>query len=431
MLSYDVVVAGGGPAGIASALAAADEGCRVALLERYGCLGGGITSGYVRPFLGVVNNPNIGVEIRERIAAIEDFMSPVEAAKVALAEMLHERGVDVRLQTEPVEVIFRDGRSGVTNDDSVADRKRIAGIRAISKGREYEFTGAAYIDATGDGDLAAMAGARCEYGREGDRLVQPTSIMFTIEGIDPSIDWCICHEEDWHTLPDGREFLDICHKACESGELPPSINIVRLYATGRVGERMVNATQANHVNPLEPTEIFAAEVELRRQVRIVVEFLRRNIPGFEHIRVNGSATTLGARESRRIIGDYILTDNDLIVGARFDDAIVHRANFCIDIHNPDGAGQAERNGRPYLCQDYDIPYRSLTPLGFDNLLCAGRNISGDHRAHASYRVMNICMAMGHAAGLAAADMSRHRRSSRDVDIRAIQKKLGIVKPDVD
>ncbi|HIX91274.1 MAG TPA: FAD-dependent oxidoreductase [Firmicutes bacterium] len=417
MLSYDVVVVGGGPAGIASALAAADEGCRVALLEKYGCLGGGITSGYVRPFLGLVNNPNIGGEIRGRIAALEDFMSPVEAAKVALAEMLHERGVDVRLQTEPAEVM-RDGAN-------------ITRIAAVSKGGRYEFCANAYIDATGDGDLAAMAGARCEYGREGDRLVQPTSIMFTIEGIDPSIDWCICHEEDWHTLPDGREFLDICHKACESGELPPSINIVRLYATGRVGERMVNATQANHVNPLEPTEIFAAEVELRRQVRIVVEFLRRNIPGFEHIRVNGSATTLGARESRRIIGDYILTDNDLIIGARFDDAIVHRANFCIDIHNPDGAGQAERNGRPYLCQDYDIPYRSLTPLGFDNLLCAGRNISGDHRAHASYRVMNICMAMGHAAGLAAADISRHRRSSRDVDIRAIQKKLGIVKPDVD
>mgnify|MGYP001851179730 CR=1 FL=1 len=417
MLSYDVVVVGGGPAGIASALAAADEGCRVALLEKYGCLGGGITSGYVRPFLGVVNNPNIGGEIRGRIAALEDFMSPVEAAKVALAEMLHERGVDVRLQTEPAEVM-RDGAN-------------ITRIAAVSKGGRYEFCANAYIDATGDGDLAAMAGARYEYGREGDRLVQPTSIMFTIEGIDPSIDWCICHEEDWHTLPDGREFLDICHKACESGELPPSINIVRLYSTGRVGERMVNATQANHVNPLDATEIFAAEVELRRQVRIVVEFLRRNIPGFEHIRVNGSATTLGARESRRIVGDYILTDNDLIVGARFDDAIVHRANFCIDIHNPDGAGQAERNGRPYLCQDYDIPYRSLTPLGFDNLLCAGRNISGDHRAHASYRVMNICMAMGHAAGLAAADMSRHRRSSRDVDIRAIQKKLGIVKPDVD
>lgn len=417
MLSYDVVVVGGGPAGIASALAAADEGCRVALLEKYGCLGGGITSGYVRPFLGVVGNPNIGGEIRGRIAALENFMSPVEAAKAALAEMLHERGVDVRLQTEPIEVL----RGG-------AD---IAQIAAVSKGRRYEYRANAYIDATGDGDLAAMAGARYEYGREGDRLVQPTSIMFTIEGIDPSIDWCICHEEDWHTLPDGREFLNICHKACESGELPPSINIVRLYSTGRVGERMVNATQANHVNPLDATEIFAAEVELRRQVRIVVEFLRRNIPGFEHIRVNGSATTLGARESRRIIGDYILTDNDLIVGARFDDAIVHRANFCIDIHNPDGAGQAERNGRPYLCQDYDIPYRSLTPLGFDNLLCAGRNISGDHRAHASYRVMNICMAMGHAAGLAAADMAKYRRSSRSVDIRAIQKKLGIVKPDVD
>ena len=217
-------------------------------------------------------------------------------------------------------------------------------------------------------------------------------------------------------LGDGREYLDLCHKACESGELPPSINIVRLYETGRQGERMVNATQFNHIRPLDPEHVFEAEYQLRQQIRQVVFFLKNNIPGFADIHVNGSSTTLGARESRRVIGDYILTGDDLIAGRKFEDAVVHNASFCIDIHNPDGAGQAETDGCPHLAQPYDIPYRSLRPLGVDNLLTAGRCISGDHRAHASYRVMNICMAMGQAAGAAASLAVKGGTGTRGVDI---------------
>ena len=152
-----------------------------------------------------------------------------------------------------------------------------------------------------------------------------------------------------------------------------------------------------------------------------------DVPGFARVRVSGSCTTTGVRESRRVTGDYILTADDLFAGRRFDDAVVTDAHFCIDIHNPDGAGQAERDGCPYDPLPYEIPYRCLTVAGFGNLLTAGRCISGDHRAHASYRVMRICMAMGHAAGIAAALMSEKGVSSRGIDNRRVQDAVGIKK----
>jgi len=147
---------------------------------------------------------------------------------------------------------------------------------------------------------------------------------------------------------------------------------------------------------------------------------------FEDIYVDGSCSTVGVRETRRIIGDYVITAEDMIEGKKFDDAIVHNAYFHIDIHNPDGAGQSETDGCPHTVQDYDIPYRCLCPIGADNLLTAGRCISGTHRAHASYRVMNICMAMGNAAGLAAAMMSENKCTSREISVPLLQKKLNIL-----
>ena len=413
---YDVVVAGSGPAGIAAALASARNGRKTALLERYGCLGGGMTSSYVRPFLGSVKNVTIGNEIEARVSEAQSFCSPVEAAKIVLAEMTHEAGVDVYLQTPAVSAKTVPGTPG---------RRRVESVFAVSHGTEYAFEADAYIDATGDGDLSAIAGAEFLIGRESDGLVQPCWIMFTIEGIEPDTGLVCCHEEHYQDLGDGREYLDLCHKACASGELPRSVNIVRLYETGRKGERMVNATQMNRVRPLDPRSLAEAEYELRTQVRKVVLFLQNNIPGFSRIRVNGSCTTTGVRESRRVTGDYILTADDLFAGRRFDDAVVTDAHFCIDIHNPDGAGQAERDGCPYTPKPYEIPYRSLTAAGFDNLLTAGRCISGDHRAHASYRVMRICMAMGHAAGEAASLMSENGVSSREIEIGLVQRAVGI------
>ena len=410
--NFDLIIIGAGPAGIAAALSAARRGADTLLVERYGCVGGGMTSMYVRPFLGTVKNVNVGCEIEAAVTALCDRMSPVEAAKCALTKLLHDAGVQVLLQSSLVGV-GKDGR-------------RIVSVTVSTQSGTVELTAKQFIDASGDGVLAALAGCTVEVGRDEDGLMQPTSLMFTIEGIEPWQTLICQHEEHYQQLTNGEEYLDLCHKACASGELPSTVNIVRLYHTGRIGERMVNATQLNRVNPLEPMHLFESEYQLREQIHTEVDFLRNNIPGFADIHVNGSATTLGIRESRRVMGDYVLTADDLIEGRKFDDAVVHNACFCIDIHNPAGPGQAvAEEGCPKMAKPYDIPYRCLTPQGIDNLLIAGRCISGTHEAHASYRVMRICMGMGDAAGHAAVLAMQGDGITRSVDVREIQKAVHI------
>jgi hypothetical protein len=187
---------------------------------------------------------------------------------------------------------------------------------------------------------------------------------------------------------------------------------------------MVNATQENRIDPLNPADVFKAEASLRRQIGKIVDFLKNNIPGFSEIRIKGSASTLGVRESRRILGRYQLTEDDLMAGRAFPDTVVHKANFCLDIHNPSGAGQsvyAEK--RPVTPPLYDIPFSAMCPIGCNNLITAGRCISGTHVAHSSYRVMRICMAMGQAAGAAAAVMIKTKTSTDTVDVDLIRRHL--------
>ncbi len=409
-LTCEVLVVGGGAAGCAAALVSARAGADTILLERYGCVGGGLTNMFVRPFLGWAQNENIGREIEARVKERESFMTSVESAKHVLPEMLAEAGVRVMLQC-PMTAVRVDG-------------DRIASVIASFHGVEYNIHAKMYIDATGDGDLSALSGCEVDMGRDGDRLVQPVSCMFTIENIDPAQD-LICYSETHETiLSTGEGYLDLCHKAAANGELPPQVDTVRLYDIGIPTERMVNASQENYIDPLDPTAVFRAEIALRRQTTQIVEFLKHHVPGYENIRVSGSAVTLGIRESRRVMGDYVLSLHDLKVGSDFDDAVVRKANFCIDIHNPDGAGQAEKDDEAHVALDYDIPYRCLTPRGKSNLLTAGRCISGSHHAHASYRVMRICMAMGHAAG-AAAYLALETGDTRKINIRALQKMVNI------
>jgi hypothetical protein len=196
-------------------------------------------------------------------------------------------------------------------------------------------------------------------------------------------------------------YLARCEKAARDGELPPDVTIVRLYPCVNKGEYLVNATQRGRVNTLDTMDLLNAEKELRGQIEQVNRFLRKNIPGFANIRIRVSCDAIGVRESRRIKGRYILQAEDILEGRCFDDAVAHRVNFCIDIHNPTGGGQAEKEGKPFQAQDYDIPLRCLQPLGVENLILCGRGISGSHRAHASYRVMCIAMAIGQAAAMAA------------------------------
>lgn len=410
MLHYDVLVAGAGPAGIAAALEAARSGLKSALIERYGCVGGNLTQGYVGPFMGNVCRGTIAEEIEDAICLKRNQVPDFEQAKITLTTLLEEAHVDVYLQTMVL---------GAEKEEN-----HLRKVYTNGKFGPLAFSAKVYIDATGDGDLAVQSGCPWEMGRDGDRLVQPVTLMFIIDGVDPNQPLLCGHEEHYTDLGDGREYLDLCHKACRTGELPPNVNIVRLYSTGRVTERMVNATQENRINPLNPTDVFKAEAELRRQVGKVVAFLKNNIPGFENICIKGSASTLGVRESRRIQGRYTLTEQDLLEGKTFSDCLVHHACFSLDIHNPSGPGQSVHDEkRPKSPKLYDIPFSAMCPLKCDNLITAGRCISGTHVAHSSYRVMRICLAMGQAAGAAATVMCATDTNTQTVDVDRIRHHL--------
>lgn len=409
-MNYDIVIAGAGPAGIGAALEAARSGLKTALIERYGCVGGNLTQGYVGPLLGKVCEGTVAEEIEAAICAKRGAVPDFEKAKIALTDMLERAGVDVFLQT------------AVIGAEKVGER--IEKIHTAGKFGNISFTAETFVDATGDGDLAVHSGCPYEMGREGDGLVQPVTLMFIIEGVDPDQPLLCRHEEDYTDLGDGREYLDLCHTACRTGELPENVNIVRLYATGNPSERMVNATQENRIDPLNPTDVFKAEVSLRRQIGKIVDFLKNNIPGFSDIRIKGSASTLGVRESRRILGRYQITEDDLMAGREYPDTVVHKANFCLDIHNPSGAGQSvHAEKRPVTPPLYDIPFSAMCPLGCNNLITAGRCISGTHVAHSSYRVMRICMAMGQAAGAAATVMRETNTDTASVDVALIRRHL--------
>lgn len=410
--TYDVIVAGAGPAGICAAVAAARCGAKVALVERYGVVGGNLTAGYVGPILGMVGKGTMRDEIVSLLGVPENDMigktgkaHDFEKAKLVLAEFVAHENIDVYLQSTVADVI----RSGNKVEGLVlATNEALFGIRAH-----------VVVDATGDAVVSSLAGARIEKGRE-DGLMQPVTLEFTIDGVDETRGLVCIGDVDDVMLGDER-FLDFCSRMSAEGRLPENLAAVRLHPTTVPGQRQVNTTQVNGVDITEVGQVFAADLELRRQIEVIVDFLRQNVPGYEKCRCTASGTTTGVRESRRVVGDYIVTAEELQEGKKFDDAIVHNAEFIVDIHNPSGAGQAEETIA--YCKPYDLPYRCFVPLGLENLYVTGRCISGTHRAHASYRVMSICMAMGEAVGIAAAMCAQEGCTPRTLDIKELQARM--------
>lgn len=406
----DVIVAGGGPSGVAAAINSARAGARTVIVERYGRLGGAAVTSTVNPLMGGASSAFLD-EVMARFRAAGSHW---EVLDLVYADMLEDAGVEILLHCW----VF----------DTLLEGDAVRGIRVLSKEGILELRAKVVVDATADADVSQSAGAAYEMGREGDKLLQPMTIMYRLGGVNKESGLlCGSEEEAHHVHVPGGTWHDVVTAGQSRAELPENVGIIRIYESSHPGERVVNATQVNHVDGTKVADLTRAELEGRRQAITVTEFIKQHAPGYESCFIAQMPASIGVRETRRVLGVEYLTREDLISGRKWPDAVVRNANFVIDIHNPNGSGQAETFAA--RVQPYDIPYGCLVPRDVDGLLVAGRCISGSHEAHASYRVQQIAIAIGAASGTAAALAAMKGIEPRHVDVSQIQSHLGIT-PDV-
>jgi hypothetical protein len=429
----DVVVAGAGPAGVAAALAARRSGARTLLVERYGFPGGvgtgSLVAGYASGFhdgerlvIGGLYARMRETLYRQGALVKTDNYEPFDPEALVLYcfRALTEAGVELRLH------------SLVTDAVTGGDGERLEAIIVESKSGRQAIRARTFVDATGDADLAARAGAGYEIGRPGDGLLQPVSLMFAMGGVDGAkllrevkqaeggpYDGHIAGME--HSLFEGEE--ERFRQAKANGYLMnvPRRNIAMCWSLpGRPDVAYANCTRILGVDGTNVEHLTRAEIEGRQQVDEAVRFFRDWMPGFENCYLQRVAAQVGIRESRRVQGRYVLTERDVLETRQFDD-VVAQAHYMIDIHDP--AGDGTRTERLRKGTSYDIPFRCLLPKKLDNLLVAGRCISATHEAFSSLRVMSIAMALGEAAGTAAAMAARGAGSTEDVRIGELQAEL--------
>ncbi len=403
----DVLVVGGGPAGVGAALAAAGEGVRVLLVERHAMLGGMWTAGLVNPVFQFQRKGWIVAELIRRLEA-ERAWRPhprratfdVEAMIRLLEAWMQERGVEFWYHALAVDAIVEHGGVRGAVIESKAGREAVL-ARVV-------------VDCSGDGDAAVRAGAAYEMGRPLDGLMQPMTLMFEIDGVEGYEQTSAQDTYDALTQAIAENGLDIELPFGRVGYTPA---IILLPARDRA---VVQATHVYRLNAADPRDFTRGMVDARRQARDLAEVFRHT-PGLERVRLIRTAATLGVRETRRICGRYRLTLDDLAAGRRFDDAVTF-CSFGVDIHEP-APGAGVPSGHGAAMKPYEIPYRCLLPEGLEGLLVAGRCISGSHEAHASYRVTGTCMAMGQAAGLAAAMAAAERAAPSAIPGAELRRRL--------
>lgn len=412
--SYDVLVTGAGPAGIAAALAAAENGARVLLVERSGFVGGMSTDGLLNVFCGSASSRLFGEISRELVVRKgHRQVYDGEELKAFYLDRLVRAGVDCRFHT-----LLAGCRM-----EPEASAGRCAAVTCFGPaGTAGELSAAVYVDATGDGALAALAGVGYTVGREEDGRTEPMSLMVRLGGVDDS-------QAAYPTFGTHPGLEKRAREAVQAGEILPPAGHVILIPDKHPGIACMNMTNAIGLVGSDPEARTRAELQCREQLPGLLRFLRQQVPGYRDAFVLSTAAYTGVRESRHFDGEYCLTQEDIQDNRIFDDWCVSRAKYGFGAHNPDGSGKAAGNRAVDGC--YTIPYRSLLPRGVENLLLAGRCICGTHTAHSSYRVMPICMAIGQAAGTAAALSLEAAGRVRQVVPSRLQQRLmeqGVIPP---
>ncbi|MFP4027296.1 MAG: FAD-dependent oxidoreductase [Candidatus Brocadiia bacterium] len=449
---YDVIVAGGGMAGVGAGIAAARQGCETLIIEQTSALGGLATVGLVTPLHDYLSG--IGQELMRNLKdadAIFRRASDPQRAKLVLDRMVDGAGCDLLLVTYVVEAIVENGE--------------IRGVVVESKSGREAILAKRVIDCSGDADVAARAGCECMVGRSSDGLTQACSMDFRVGGVN----WE--KYSDWDVKAEDPRWTDFIKKAVADGRLPYEIDNHLNWMT-RLPDRPEKCGQdevcicfahSRDCHPLNNKDLTRMYMEGRQQCEILLKFLRNNVPGFEQSFLTETAMLLGVRDSRRVVGQYVLTGWDVASFEHFDDVIAV-SQHAFDIHNPDGPGnikwiEAEIDGEkryvigsragfgttwePPGGKDVlsnwkgqtgkemefpkpiveEIPYRSLVPRDVDNMLVAGRCLSADFEAQSCMRLIMCCMAMGEAAGTASALSLKNNVSPREVDVTELQKIL--------
>lgn len=410
MKNKRIVVVGGGPSGVAAAYSASMEGAEVILIERYGFLGGMATAGLVHPWMTYYagNKPIIkgffGLVVKElkkrkgykdsKHFKIKHHCFDHEALKNVLLEFLLKNKVKILFHTYFCSAAVK--------------KNKIKSVTVLSKSGFEEINGAFFIDSSGDGDLAAMAGVPYEKGRPEDGYMQPMTLHFRMGGVDIK------------KMPSREEINKIYNEAKLKGQITCPRENLLWFDTVYNDQIHFNTTRIIKVDGTKNADLTYAEIEGRRQMNEIIKFLKNSVPGFEKSYLLMSAPQIGVRETRRIMGEYVLTEDDILNLRRFNDCICHNS-YSIDIHNPKGTGTVIKN----LPKGgfHDIPFRSLIPKGIKNLLVCGRPISSTHEAHSSIRIQPVCYATGQAAGAGAYLCTKERKNPSKISIKKLQKIL--------
>ena len=430
----DVLVVGAGPAGIAAAISAARNGAKTTLIEKNGYVGGNLTAGLVGPCMtsysldgsqqlikgiyeelilrmeadgGAMHPSKIpaGSEYCGFIVFGHDKVTPFdpESIKLHATEMLLEAGLHLQLHTFVADTIVEDNA--------------VRGVITASKSGLEAFRAGVVIDCSADADVATRGGVQFEQGRSEDGLMQPMTMFFRVANVDDDVvrDYVASHPDDY------RPFASIVAEAKAAGEFPIPRKGIGLYKTLDPGVWRINTTRLHRLDGTDVRDLTTGEIEGRRQVAQLMTFFRKWLPGFENAILLDTAAMIGVRETRRIVGEYQLTLEDLASGRDFDDVIA-LCGYPVDIHSPtdDGGGT---DGKLQTANVYQIPYRTMVPATVDGLLVAGRSLSSTHEAQAAVRVMPPAFAMGEAAGAAAALAVQNAVQPRDVAIPALHEVL--------
>jgi len=457
---YDVIVAGGGIAGVGAAIASARRGCKTIVIERESMLGGLVTAGLVNIPLDFV--AGIGQEMFDRLKDVDGLWfrnSDPEKHKLILDRMVKESGCDILLVSHIVDAIVENGA--------------IRGVVTESKGGRKVILGKRVIDCSGDADAAYFAGCECMQGRVEDGIAQACSLEFRLGGVnfDKYNNSEIKRTDSkWTKLIESMKDKGWGKVAEIENHLNWLTHLPGRPEHGNQDEVSICFAHSRHCKPLDNRDLTRMYLEGREQADTLWRFIRDNVPGFESSWLIDTGSLLGVRESRRVLGEYVITTNDIASQTHFDDVICISGHG-YDVHNPDGVGNIKwdkmevdgeiryvicspggygtswlppggkealsdywgRKGKDIVMKGrmyYDIPYRCLVPVKVENILVGGRCLSADFAAQSGCRLIMACMNMGEAAGIATALSLKKNIAPRKVDRIELQQEMLAAKMDI-